>query len=151
MGTLGVQEVAALLSPNKPDTIRVTELLKTGPGRPQLHDPATAGSNAGTPPQTLSTAGMKLAAARPDPPDRSPPRIITFREDLDALRVDSIVCPTFQLASAHLYDGEGFDGNRDIFATFESTRNHDVRGAWAILTAGSPGNCTSDHHFVSLG
>lgn len=70
-----------------------------------------------------------------------PFRTITSIEELAALRIDSIVCPPRLPASAYRKAWTGMipnEGRSDLFATFESSREYDIREVWAITTMHCP-------------
>lgn len=70
-----------------------------------------------------------------------PFRIITAPEELAALHIDSIVCPPRLPASAYRKAWTGMipnEGRSDLFATFESSREYDIREVWAITTMHCP-------------
>jgi hypothetical protein len=70
-----------------------------------------------------------------------PFRIITTREELASLRIDSIVCPPKNPAQAMRKAWAGVipnEGLSDIYVSFESTSEWGIDQAWQILTMHCP-------------
>lgn len=154
MGTLGDQEVAALLSPNKPDAIRVTQLPKTRAWTrtiPQLHDPATGLELWNTTADSLDRwheAGRRSPrpagqiAARPHHHfPRTLTRCASIRSCARRFSLPPRTCTTGKASTATATSSPRSNppGN-----TTSAERGRS-------LQRGAPGNCTADHHTVSLG